>query len=93
MNFLILSGAAITAYLIAKLFEFIDRKLSLMAYYRGKFYQKKIQKLHDNAFYYYYDLMQTNPQHLAYDLASRDIKRLKKEGKIDFLYRKLAGGR
>lgn len=89
INFIILSGAAITAYLLAKLFEFIDRKLSLMAYYRGKFYKKKIQKLHDNAFYYYYDLMQTRPQDLAYDLASRDIRRLKKEGKIDILYRKL----
>ena len=90
MNFLILSGAAITAYLIAKLFEFIDRKLTLRAYYNGKFYKKKIQKLHDNAFYYYYDLMQTNPTHLAYDLASREIKRLRREGKIDCMYRKIA---
>lgn len=90
MNFLILSGAAITAYLIAKLFEFIDRKLTLRAYYNGKFYKKKIQKLHDNAFYYYYDLMQTNPAHLAYDLASREIKRLRREGKIDCMYRKIA---
>jgi hypothetical protein len=90
MNFLILSGAAILAYLLSELFKFIDKKITNRAYCNGKFYQKKIQKLHDNAFYYYYDLMQMRPQDLAYDLASRDINRLKREGKIDFLYKKLA---
>lgn len=92
INFLILSGVAITAYLIAKLFEFIDRKLTLRAYYKGEFYKKKIKKLHDNAFYYYYDLMQMRPQDLAYDLASRDINRFHKEKRIDYLYQKLKQG-
>ena len=90
MNFLILSGAAIAAYLLAELFQYIDKKITKRAYYNGKFYKKKIQKLHDNAFYYYYDLMQTNPTHLAYDLASREIKCLRREGKIDCMYRKIA---
>lgn len=89
-NLLILSSAAIAAYLLERLFKFIDLKFRLRAYYKGKFYKKKIQKLHDNAFYYYYDLMQTQPQNLAYDLASRDINRLRRERKIDFIYRELA---
>ena len=90
INLLILTGAAITAYILAEIFKFIDKQISLRAYYNGKFYKKKVQKLHDNAFYYYYDMMQTDPLKLSYDLASRDINRLKKERRIDFLYKKLA---
>lgn len=88
INFLILSGAAITAYLIERLYGFIDKQFALRAYYNGKFYQKKVKRLHDNAFYYYYDLMQQDPVRLSYELASRDINRLKRERKIDFMYAK-----
>ena len=92
INFLILTGVAITAYILERLFYFINKFITLRTYYKGKFYQKKIQRLHDNAFYYYYDLMQTDPVNFAYDLASRDINRLKRERRIDFLYRKLKQG-
>lgn len=90
MNLIILIGAAIIAYLLNKFCELIEYRFNERAYKTGKFYQKKIQRLHDNAFYYYYDLMHTDPIGLSYDLASRDINRLRKENKIDAVYTKLS---
>ena len=90
INLSLLLGAYIGALVITKVFEWCDRQVAMREYKKGQFYQKKIKRLHDNAFYYYYDMMQTDPVRLSYELASRDINQLKRTNKIDFLYRKLA---
>ena len=90
MNFLILSGVAITAYILTKICIFIDKQVTLRIYEHGEFYKKKVQRLHDNAYYYYLDVMETDKFRFAYDLASRDVNRLKKEKRIDQMYKKLA---
>lgn len=90
MNIVIILSAAVGAYLLERICAFIDNRTNLMNYHKGKFYQKKVQRLHDNAFYYYYDLTQSDPVRLSYELASQDIKRLKKEKRIEQMYQKLA---
>ena len=90
MNLAIIISAAIGAYVLERISSYIDKRAALLAYQKGKFYQKKIQRLHDNAFYYYYDMTQSDPMRLSYDLASRDINRLMREKRIDAMYQKLA---
>lgn len=90
MNLAIILTAAAGAYILEKICAFIDNRMALKEYHEGKFYQKKLQRLHDSAFYYYYDLTQSDPTGLSYELASRDIKRLRKEKRVDFMYSRLA---
>ena len=90
MNLAIILTAAIGAYVLDRICAFIDTRTNLRNYHKGKFYRKKVQRLHDNAFYYYYDMTQSDPMRLSYDLASRDINRLRKENKIDAVYTKLS---
>lgn len=90
LNPFLLAGAGAIAWGISVIFEKIDKKLHpTVRVLRNDIYQYKCKKLHDKAFYYYYDLMLNNPAEFAYDLASKDLKRVKRKGQVNFLYEQL----
>lgn len=84
--------AACLAYVLTCIFDYIERcKVNYNAkkHKNDDLYKMKIKKLHDSAFYYYYDLAINRPECLCYDLASKDINRLIKKNQINKLYTQL----
>ena len=91
-NLVILSLAGGSAFILWAVYEYIDysfTKKNNKTYSKGEIYKKKCQKLHDKAFYYYYDLIINNPVQMAYDLASKDLNRIRFNKQVDSLYKKL----
>lgn len=92
----------ILAYLGAKLFNYASNLFdgfSIKNCFNNKnykimkndLYKYKYKKLHDKAFIYYLTLCINNAIELAYDLASKDMKRVAKEKRINQLYDKFFG--
>ena len=94
------AGVYILAYYGVKLFNYLSLRFdgfSLKQTFKNKrnyrlmrsdVYTFKYKKLHDKAFYYYLNLCINNAVDLAYDLASKDLKRVAKEKRVNQLYDK-----
>lgn len=97
MNFLILGGIAIVAWILTKMFEKLEqiqmrmeRRRKLREYYNSQFFKKKVKKVQNKVFGYYLDFAQTDPICLAQFLSSREIESLIAQRRIDYLYKQIA---
>ncbi|MCD7740522.1 MAG: hypothetical protein LUH11_04150 [Candidatus Gastranaerophilales bacterium] len=91
-SFSLLILAACLAYILNCIFSYIEKckiNYNLKKIKNDSLYKKRCEKLHDNAFFYYYTLATTRPEALCYDLASIDIARLKRNGLINEMYTKM----
>lgn len=92
MNFLIILLASVLACGFLEIFRYFERchiNYTAKKNEKSEIYVKKCRKLHDKAFFYYYDMATTKPELLAYELATLDIKRLKENNLIDYMYSSL----
>ena len=90
INPFLLAGCAGLAWLIMKIYDFTDKLLNpIRKNKQNDIFKYKCKKLHDKAFFYYYNLMINNPEELAYDLASKDLNRVIKEKRVSILYDEL----
>lgn len=97
---ILFAGVLILSQILLKVFNFINNRFdgfSLKKCFknyrnyrlmRNDLYWYKYKKLHDKAFYYYLNLCVNNAFNLAYDLASKDLKRVAKEKRVNLLYDK-----
>ena len=86
---LILAGAGVIANLTERLLKKIlpaVKSAELRTHFKNDIYQLKRKRLHDDAFYHYFDLAVMRPADLAYDLASRDLNELERKKRIEAVY-------
>lgn len=93
-NLALLILALNIAWLITNLIKWSEEFIIRYQINRNKnnmLYKKRFEKLHNNAFDYYYTLAINDPFKLSYELASKEMKRVKEEGKVFEFYSKLKG--
>ena len=92
-SFALLILAGCIAYALTCMFDYVNRckvnysyKIKNLEHKRDDLFKFKCEKLHDNMFFYYWGLIQTKPELLCYDLASRDLNRVIKDNKVSYFY-------
>ncbi len=91
-SFALLILAGLLAYIFSCILKYFEKcciNYRLKKLEKNQLYKKRCELLHDDAFNYYYTLAVTRPDLLSYDLASKDINRLKRENLIFTMYSKL----
>ncbi|MCD7779833.1 MAG: hypothetical protein LUH05_04095 [Candidatus Gastranaerophilales bacterium] len=92
-SFALLILVGCIAYALTCMFDYLNRckvnyshKIKNLEHKRDDLFKFKCKKLHNNMFFYYWDLIKTKPELLCYDLASRDLSRVIKDNKVSYFY-------
>lgn len=91
-SFALLILAGLFAYISSCFLKYLEKcntNYRLKKLEKNELYKKRCELLHDDAFNHYYTLAVTRPDLLSYDLASKDINRLKRENLIFTMYSKM----
>ena len=92
INPCLLALCGIVAWLIYKMYDFIENRIELIKNRKNDFFRQKVKRVKRAGINYYLDLMRTHPHALAEKLSRIQTRQLIENGQLETTYYKLIGG-